>query len=105
MLFTLSLCSRRVTGRFLARSLVAAAIFLLEVVYDQLSRDGFGRRSRGNLQSIIYYLRVLRPSINNLLLFVGITVSWTTLVRPVTRQIGHEVGPSSRAACTSLGNP
>ena len=35
------------------------------------------------LKSVVYYLHVLRAPLKRLLLMIGITVSWATLVRPV----------------------
>jgi hypothetical protein len=35
------------------------------------------------LKSVVYYLHVLRGPLKRLLLMIGITVSWATLVRPV----------------------
>ena len=44
------------------------------------------------LKSVVYYLHVLRPPLKRLLLMIGITVSWATLVRPARAVSGgvHE---------------
>jgi len=92
-------------GRFLARTLTATLIFLLEMAYNQLSRGGFGWKNRRDLQSVIYYIRVTRASIQTLLLFVGAAVSWSTLIRPVS-QIREGYDMTSRAlacVCVWLG--
>ena len=44
------------------------------------------------LKSVVYYLHVLRVPLKRLLLMIGITVSWATLVRPARAVSGgvHE---------------
>ena len=44
------------------------------------------------LKSVVYYLHVLRAPFKRLLLMIGITVSWATLVRPARAVSGgvHE---------------
>ena len=42
------------------------------------------------LKSVVYYLHVLRAPLKRLLLMIGITVSWATLVRPVLSGGVHE---------------
>ena len=44
------------------------------------------------LKSVVYYLHVLRAPLKRLLLMIGITVSWVTLVRPARAVSGgvHE---------------
>lgn len=73
-------------GRFLARTLVAAAIMILERVSKGPAEDVYC----GRLQSIIFYLHVLRVDIKNLLLCAGITVSWRTLIAQPTNAAPKE---------------
>ena len=87
-------------GRFLARSLVSFAVFVL----DRYNR-AYPSDDADTLNSILYYLTVLRTEIKTFLLVLGITISWSTLMRPV-RQIGAEAFANTArgmsCACVAL---
>lgn len=92
-------------GRFLARSLVAAAIFALDR-YDFIvtARDSKDSESgtpnnhpnssetshRRPVNAVLYYVNVMRGDIKHTLLVVGVAVAWTTLMRPARDVVGAE---------------
>ena len=86
-------------GRYLARSLVSFAVFVLDRYVRACSDDA------DFLNATLYYLTVLRAEIKTFLLVLGITVSWSTLMRPV-RQIGEEAFANAArgltCACVAL---
>ena len=86
-------------GRYLARSLVSFAVFVLDRYVRACSDDA------DFLNATLYYLTVLRAEIKTFLIVLGITVSWSTLMRPV-RQIGEEAFANAArgftCACVAL---
>ena len=86
-------------GRYLARSLVSFAVFVLDRYVRACSDDA------DFLNATLYYLTVLRAEIKTFLIVLGITVSWSTLMRPV-RQISEEAFANAArgltCACAAL---